>query len=152
MGQEPATDLAQAQRELSEAQEQQAAMAEVLRIISSSPTELQPVLDAVVRSAARFCGADDVTIFTLDGQHLCTAAHWGPFPQGVGDRVPYGRGSVGGRIILDRKVVHVLDLQAEVKEFPQGSVFAKRFGHRTTVGVPLLREGVAIGTISASTY
>ena len=147
MGQEPASDLAQAQRELSEAQEQQAAMAEVLRIISSSPTELQPVLDAVVRSAARFCGADDVTIFTLDGQHLCTAAHWGPIPQGVGDRVPYGRGSVGGRIILDRKVVHVLDLQAEVKEFPQGSVFAKRFGHRTTVGVPLLREGVAIGTI-----
>jgi hypothetical protein len=63
-----------------------AAMAEVLRIISSSPTELQPVLDVVVKSAARFCGADDVTIFELDGQHLYTAAHYGPIPQGVGDR------------------------------------------------------------------
>jgi GAF domain-containing protein len=151
MTQEPATDLEsrfeQAQRELSEAQEQQAAMADVLRIISSSPTEVQPVLDVVVKSAARFCGADDVTIFTLDGQELCTAAHWGPIPQGVGDRAPCVRGSVGGRTVLERKTVHVIDLQAEVKEFPEGSVFAKRFGHRTTVGVPLLREAVAIGTI-----
>jgi GAF domain-containing protein len=151
MPQEPATDLEsrfeQAQRELSEAQEQQAAMADVLRIISSSPTEVQPVLDVVVKSAARFCGADDVTIFTLDGQELCTAAHWGPIPQGVGDRAPCVRGSVGGRTVLERKTVHVIDLQAEVKEFPEGSVFAKRFGHRTTVGVPLLREAVAIGTI-----
>jgi two-component system, NtrC family, sensor kinase len=151
MTQEPATDLEsrfeRAQRELSEAREQQAAIADVLRIISSSPTDLQPVLDVVVKSAARFCGADDVTIFTLDGQELYTAAHWGPIPQGVGDRAPCVRGSVGGRTVLERKTVHVIDLQAEAKEFPEGSVFAKRFGHRTTVGVPLLREGVAVGTI-----
>jgi GAF domain-containing protein len=151
MTQEPATDFEsrfeRAQRELSEALEQQAAMADVLRIISSSPTELQPVLDVVVKSAARFCGADDVTIFTLDGQELYTAAHCGPIPQGVGDRAPCVRGSVGGRTVLERKTVHVIDLQAEAKEFPEGSVFAKRFGHRTTVGVPLLREAVAIGTI-----
>src|SRR5215468_9852956 len=49
--------------------------------------------------------------------------------------------------ILDRTPVHVTDLQAEVDEFPEGSAFAKRLGHRTTLGVPLLREGVAIGTI-----
>src|SRR5215472_14492158 len=54
-------------RELSEAREQLAATAEVLRIISSSPTELQAMLDVVVQSAARFCGADDATIFELDG-------------------------------------------------------------------------------------
>ena len=64
-------------RELAEALAQQTATAEVLRIISTSPAELQPVLDAVVRSAARFCEADDVTIFELDGQDLRAAAHWG---------------------------------------------------------------------------
>jgi hypothetical protein len=101
--QESATDLecrlTQAQRELCEAREQQAAIAEVLRIISSSPTELQPVLEVVVKNAARFCGADDVTIFELDGQDLYVAAHWGPIPQVVGPRVPCVRGSVGARDI-----------------------------------------------------
>jgi GAF domain-containing protein len=134
-------------RELGEALEQQTATAEVLRIISTSPTELQPVLDVVVKSAARFCGADDVTIFECDGQDLRAAAHWGPLPQEIGLRIPCARGSVGGRAVLERKPVHVLDLQAEAEEFPEGSTFAKRLGHRTTVGVPLLREGVAVGTI-----
>jgi signal transduction histidine kinase len=151
MAQDSSTDLecrlTQAQRELSEAREQQAATAEVLRIISSSPTELQPVLDVVVQSAARFCGADDATIFELDGQDLCATAHWGPIPQTIGLRMPCTRGSVRGRTVLERKAVHVLDLQAEAEEFPEGSAFAKRLGSRTTLGVPLLREGVAVGTI-----
>jgi two-component system, NtrC family, sensor kinase len=141
---EPPADL---EKRLAEALEQQAAMAEVLRIISTSPTKLQPVLDVVVKSAARFCGADDASIFALDGQDLYTAAHWGPIPQAVGHRAPCVRGSVGGRTVLERKPVHVIDLQAETKEFPEGSAFAKRLGHRTTLGVPLLREGVAVGTI-----
>ena len=71
-------------RELAEALAQQTATAEVLRIIGTSPAELQPVLDAVVRSAARFCEADDVTIFELDGQDLRAAAHWGAIPQDLG--------------------------------------------------------------------
>jgi len=133
--------------ELAEALEQQTATAEVLRIISTSPTELQPVLDVVVKSAARFCGADDVTIFECDGQDLRAVAHWGPLPQEIGLRMPCARGSVGGRTVLERKPVHVLDLQAETEEFPEGSIFAKRLGHRTTLGVPMLREGVAVGTI-----
>src|SRR4029077_14671853 len=53
----------------------------------------------------------------------------------------------GGRAVVDGKAVHVLDLQAETEEFPEGSTFAKRLGHRTTLSVPMLREGVAIGTI-----
>jgi signal transduction histidine kinase len=133
--------------ELAEALEQQTATAEILRIISTSPTNLQPVLDVLVRSAARFCGADDVTIFQLDGESLRSTAHWGPIPQEMGLRLPCVRGSVGGRTVLDRQPVHVIDLQAETAEFPQGSAFAKRLGHRTTLGVPLLREGVAFGTI-----
>jgi hypothetical protein len=130
MAQETATDverrLAQAQREASEAREQLAATAEILRIISTSPTDLRSVLDVVVKSAAHFCKADDVTIFELDGQELRATAHWGPIPQALGVRMPCARGSVGGRTVLDRKPVHVLDLQAEVEQFPEGSVFAKR--------------------------
>ena len=89
------TEVARLRRERDEALEQQRATAEVLKIISTSPTELQPVLEVVVKSAARFCGADDVTIFELDGQHLrITAAHWGAVPQDVGARFLCVRGHV----------------------------------------------------------
>src|SRR5215831_18430804 len=134
-------------RELAEAREQQAETAEILRIISTSPTELPSVLEVVARSAARFCRADDVTIFELHGQELCATAHWGPIPQAIGLRLPCVRGHVAARTILERKPVHVLDLQAEAEEFPEGSAFAKRFGHRTTLAVPLLRQEAAVGTI-----
>src|SRR6516225_5141881 len=142
------TEVARLRRELDDAREQQTATAEVLKIISTSPSELGPVLKVVVRSAARFCGADDVSIFELDGQHLLiTAAHWGAVPQDVGARLPCVRGHVSGRAVLDRKPVHVTDLHAEAEEFPEGSAFARRLGHRTIAAVPLLREGVAIGAI-----
>jgi GAF domain-containing protein len=141
------TEVARLTRERDEALEQRTATAEVLKIISTSPTEFQAVLEVVVRSAARFCKADDVTIFELDGQDLRIAAHWGAVPQDIGVRFPCVRGQVAGRAVLERKPVHVIDLQAEAQEFPEGSAFARRLGHRTTVGVPLLREGVAVGTI-----
>ena len=140
------TEVARLTRERDEAREQRTATAEVLKIISTSPTELQPVLEAVVKSAARFCEADDVTIFELDGQDLRATAHWGAVPQDIGVRFPF-RGHVSGRIVLERRPVHVIDLQAEEEEFPEGSAFAKRLGHRTTAGVPLLREGEVVGTI-----
>ena len=141
------TKVARLTRELNEALERQTATAEILKIISASPDELQPVLEVVVKSAARFCEADDVTIFELDGQDLRAAAHWGMIPVEIGLRFPCTRGSVAGRIVLERKPVHVIDLQAEAEEFPEGSAMARRLGHRTIAGVPLLREGVAVGTI-----
>ena len=95
-------------KKLAGALEQQAATAEVLRIISTSPTKLQPVLDIVVKSAARFCGADDVTILEVDGPDLRVAAHCGPIPsQEIGARMSCTRGSVAGRTVLERKLVHV---------------------------------------------
>jgi len=134
-------------RERDEALVQQRAIEEVLKIISVSPAELQAVLEVVVRTAAHFCEADDVTIFELDGQDLRVAAHRG-FPNlGIGFHFPCTRGTVAGRTVLERKPVHVIDLQAEAEDFPEGSANARRFGHRTIASVPLLREGVAIGTI-----
>jgi two-component system, NtrC family, sensor kinase len=142
------TKVAQLTRERDEALEQQRAAAEVLKIISASRTELQPVLEVVVRSAARYCKADDVTLFELDGQDLREAAHRGALPHLEGLRFPCTRGSVAGRVVLERKAVHVVDLQAEAENFPEGSALARRLGHRTIAGVPLLREGVAVGTSS----
>jgi GAF domain-containing protein len=142
------TEVARLTRELNETREQQTATAEVLKIISASRTELQPVLEAVVRSAARYCEADDVTIFELDGQNLRVAAHWGALPRlEASFRFPCTRGTVAGRTVIDRKPVHVIDLQAEAEDFPEGSALARQLGHRTIAGVPLLREGVAVGTL-----
>jgi GAF domain-containing protein len=145
------TEVARLRRELDDAREQQTATAEVLKIISTSPTELRAVLELVVRSAARFCEADDVSIFELDGQDMRMAAHWGSVPRlkilEIGFRFPCTRGSVAGRTVLDRKPVQVIDLQAEAEDFPEGSALARRLGHRTTAGVPLLREQVPIGTL-----
>jgi hypothetical protein len=136
------TEVARLTREREEALEQQRATAEVLKIISASPTELQSVLEVVVKSAARFCEADDVSIFELDGQDLRSAAYWGPVPPlDIGVRFPCSRGTVAGRMVLERRPIHVTDLQAEAEEFPEGSAFAKRLGHRTILGAPLRGGG-----------
>src|SRR5262245_22192099 len=134
-------------RELTETLEQQKGTGEILRIISASPTELQPVLDAVVKSAAQLCGAYDAAIFQLDRESLRLAAHHGPLHPAIGFLIPVARGTVAGRSVLERRAVHVADLPAEAKEFPEGSAFASELGHRTTLSVPLLRQGAAVGTI-----
>ena len=139
--------LTVAHAQVSEALEQQTATAEILRVISTSPTDLQPVLDALARSAVRFCGAYDATLFQVDGETYRVVAHHGPIPFPLGARFPLVRGYVTGRSILDRQPVHVTDLPAEISDFPEGSALASEFGQRTTLAVPLLREGEAIGTI-----
>jgi len=139
--------LTQAHAQVTESLEQQTATSEILRVISSSPTDLQPVLDTVVRSAARFCGAYDVCIFRLDGDHLRLDAHHGPVAQPDGFLLPVVKGTVGGRTVLERRVIHVVDLPAETAEFPEAAANARRLGFRTILSVPLVREGVAIGAI-----
>src|SRR5215472_10502300 len=132
---------------LSESLEQQTATGEILRVIASSPTDLQPVLDAVAQSAARLCNAYDAGIFRVDGNVLRLAAHHGPLAAPAGLVVPLIRGSAAGRAVIERRTFQVADLQAEVEEFPEGSGLARRFEYRTTLNVPLVREGVAIGVI-----
>src|SRR5262245_13221320 len=75
-------------RELSESLEQQTATAEILRVISSSPTDLQPVMDAVAENAARVCGAADATIRLIEGDTLPVASRFGRIPLGAAELIP----------------------------------------------------------------
>jgi two-component system NtrC family sensor kinase len=133
-------------RELAESLEQQTATSEILRVISKSPTDIQPVLNAVAKSAAQICDAYDAVIFLTEGPTLAVAAHHGPIPVDI-THSPIGRGWVTGRAVADRVPIHVHDLQAAGAEFPGGQAMALRFRHRTTLAVPLLREDEAIGAL-----
>ncbi len=129
-------------RELSESLEQQTAMAEILRVISSSPTDIQPVLDAVVSSAARLLEVDNVQLLLVRGDMLELKASLGPFRAPTR---PIRRTYVPGRAIVERRAIHVVDLQQDMAEYPdspQGGAV------RTVFGMPLLREGAAIGVIN----
>jgi PAS domain S-box-containing protein len=144
-------------REITEALEQQTATADILRAISGSPTDIQPVLDTVVRAAARFCGATDVAILRLDGHTLRGAAGVGPSPDVIARQmgglaaleIPVTRGSVTGRAVVEKRTVHVHDLATEPEdEFPEGRDLQRRLGHHTMVATPLLREGTPLGVIA----
>ena len=125
-----------------EALEQQSATSEVLRVIASSPTEIQPVLDAIVTTAARLLDVADAYIMRVDGQLLRAVAMHGSSPQwAIGTTRAINRDWVTGRAVVDRTTVRVRDLQAAQSDFPEGAAYAKQYGHRTTLATPLLREG-----------
>jgi GAF domain-containing protein len=134
-------------RELAEATEQQTATGEILRVIASSPTDLQPVLDAVAEAAARLCEARDALIDRVDGDVLEHVAAYGPMPMAESRR-PLSRSTPAGRAISDRQTIHIHDVLPELEtEFPEAKARQQVTGTRTVLVTPLLREGVAIGTI-----
>src|SRR5262245_55368434 len=134
-------------RDLTEALDTQTATGEILRVIASSPTDLQPVLDAMAKSAALLCNAYDAGIVRLEGDVLRRVAHHGPIPPGIVISAT-SRGTVTGRAVLDRRPIQITDLPAETEEFPEGSALARRTGTRSLLSVPLVREGIAIGAIN----
>ncbi len=134
-------------RELKESLEQQTATSEILSVIASSPTEIQPVLDVIVNNAARVCGAPNSAVFLMQDDDLRIAAAYGTDPGSpVGFTAPINRNSISGRSITERRTVHVPDLTLALDEF-SGSRGVK-FGYRTLLATPLLREGVPIGVIA----
>ncbi len=135
--------------ETKEALEQQTAVAEILRVISSSPTNVQPVLDAIADRAARLCDASAASIYLLDGNALRHLASRGPSPDPVNhvETLPIDRNSVSGRAFLERRAIQVNDMLAEGGEYPASLALARRFDHRAVLVIPLMREGQPFGTI-----
>src|SRR5215470_18291063 len=140
------TEIARLTRALHEAQDQQRTTSEILGVVARSRTDLRSVLDTVCQSAAQLCEAYDATIWRPDGDRLFPAAHHGPITQI--ESVPLVHGTVLGRSVLEKRTVHVSDVQTQVDEFPVSSEYARRLGYRTGLFVPLMREGVAIGVIA----
>ena len=139
-------------RDLQESLEQQTASAEILRVISSSPTDVQPVFDAIAHSAAVLCEATNGTVFRLrDGlihlvgyyslsqAQLASVQH--SFP------APLDRGTASGRAILECGVVHIRDIAAD-REYSARSLV--KAGLRSVLSVPMLRNGEPIGSINVS--
>ena len=143
-------ELRQRTNDLSEALEQQTATSDVLNVISRSPTNTQPVFDAIVESAARLCDAVFSMVWLYDGKLQHYAAGYNiaskelayvakAYPK------PPDRLVTGGRAILDGKIVHIPDV-AKDREYAQELAAAGNW--RATLAVPMLRDGKPIGAIS----
>ena len=135
--------------ELRESLDQQTAPAEVLRVISQSPTDVRSVLDAVAAAACRFCGAPDASIILRDGDEIMRAAHKGPLGiTGVGSRESLNSGTVMGRSIIDREIIHVPNVdELDTTAYARAQEIARRTGWRSAIAAPMLREDAAIGCI-----
>jgi signal transduction histidine kinase len=139
--------------ETKEALERQTATAEILRVISGSPTDVQPVFDAIVRAAVTLCDGRLSTVLRFDGEFLDLAAHYNLPAEGLEAyrRVYPGRvdrGTVAGCAILDRTVINVADSQDETTVPPHSRAMAAAAGFRGILAVPMLREGEPIGILN----
>ena len=140
--------LESCKRELAEGIERETATGEILRVIASSPTELQPVLDTLIANAVKLSGATQGHIRQYDGELLRPVAHYGESPEQVtllqGTARKPVPDNLTGRAFLERRSIHILDAQLE----PRNPGLALQTWARTILAVPLLREGMPIGVIT----
>ena len=138
------------EKKLAEALEHQAAASEVLNVISRSPANAQPVFDAIVQSAARLCGAVFSIVYLYDGGCLRIAAT-NKFTNAAMSQIQElkrpDRSQLGGRAILDRKIIHVHDVLADA-EYSRKLALAG--GWRAGLSVPMLHDGKPVGAISVA--
>ena len=131
-----------------ESLEQQTATSEILRVISDSPADVKPILDAVAQGATRLCEATATAIYVLEGHTLRRTAFHGPTELVGRETLPYMPGSLTGRTIAEGKPIHIEDLERAQTEFPITWEAAQRFGNRhTMLAVPLTREGRPFGAM-----
>jgi two-component system, NtrC family, sensor kinase len=137
-------------RDLTEALRYQTGSANILKVIASSPTDVEPVLQAIVESACELCEAYDAVVLLKDRDDLRFTAHHGPIPINL-DKWPINPRWTAGLSVLERKAVHVRDmLSDEGAIFPDSKQLSRRTGTsgiRSILAVPLLRENESIGSI-----
>ena len=135
--------------ETKEGLEQQTAISEILRTISSSPTDVKPVLEAIADRAVALCGASAASIHLTDGNVLRHVASKGESPEEADATalLPISRDSLSGRAVLEHKTLHVHDILDQASEYPVGAEISRRIGNRTLLVTPLYREGQPFGTI-----
>ena len=136
-------------RELAEALEQQTATSEILRVISNSKTDIQPVFKAIAASATRLCDAVDSLVIRFDGRLMHLVAQHNVIPERLDTLerlfpLPPSRGSVSGRSILSRVAVQVEDITRD-REYMLPT--ATTFGYRTALAVPMLHDDIPIGVM-----
>ncbi|HVG76846.1 MAG TPA: GAF domain-containing protein [Patescibacteria group bacterium] len=137
-------------RELTESLEQQTATAEILRVISSSPTDVQPVLAAVAESASQLCGAADALIHRVDGNVMRRVAHFGAVPIVPGfDVRPLTSGTPSGRAAVERRTIHIPDILDEFArgDYAEAQALQQGAGFRTILATPLMRDEALVGVI-----
>jgi GAF domain-containing protein len=132
--------------ETKEALERQTATAQVLRAISDSPTDVQPVMNSIAANAARYCRAEDVVVALAAGGQLWLRAHTGVVPTDLSSW-PINRSSLSGTSAFEGRTLHIADIQAASDTYPLGAESAGRTGHRATLSAPLLREGHVLGVL-----
>jgi len=129
-----------------EALEQQTATGKILKAIAASPSNVQPVLDAVAEEATRMCAATQGGVLLASGEELRRAAYHGPHTSAV--HVPIRKTLVNGRAYLERRTIHVPDVLEALEEYPDARENQRRQGFRAMLSVPLLDRGQAVGTIN----